>query len=54
MRTNNPGPIPKYLDSGIHQQLLVDAVQALDLAVLVGKERLPVEMRLADSPTKAF
>jgi len=54
MRTKNPGPTPEYLDPGLFQHAFVDAVQALDLAVLVGKERLPVEMRLADSPTKAF
>jgi hypothetical protein len=34
----------------IHEHALVDAVQARDLAVLVGEQRLPVEARLARGP----
>ena len=38
------------LDAGIDEDALVDAVQARDLAVLVGEQRRPVEARLADAP----
>jgi hypothetical protein len=33
------------------QDVFVDAVEARDFLVLVGEQRLPVEARLADSPT---
>jgi hypothetical protein len=38
------------LHACVDEHLLVDAVQPGDLAVLVGKERRPVEARLADRP----
>jgi hypothetical protein len=38
------------LDPCVHQNALVDAVQARDLAVLVLEQRRPVEARLADAP----
>ena len=39
-------------DTGVHQNSLVDAVQAIDLAVLVGEELRPIEARLGGAPAK--
>src|SRR6266850_7467157 len=43
MRTANDGAPAHDFNAGIAQRALVDAVQARDLAVLVGEQRLPVE-----------
>ncbi|MCY1425896.1 hypothetical protein D9M71_417020 [compost metagenome] len=37
----------------VHQQIAVDAVEALDFAVLVGDQGRPVERRLVDAPAEA-
>jgi hypothetical protein len=43
MWRNNGGPAAHDLDARDLQHALVDAVQARDLAVLVGKQRRPIE-----------
>src|SRR5258706_13500137 len=53
MRALDAGAPAQDLDAGELQHALVDAVQARDLAVLVGEQRLPVEGRLADVPAVA-
>jgi hypothetical protein len=52
MRRNNFGATPKNLYAGLGQHALVDAIQARDLAVLVGQQRRPVEARLTDRPAE--
>src|SRR5690606_9634079 len=39
-------------DATVGQQIAVDAVEALDLAVLVGDQRRPVEVRFAQRPAE--
>src|SRR5262245_4568682 len=39
-------------DAGLRQQLLVDAVEAVDLLVLAGDQRRPVEARALDGPAE--
>src|SRR5256885_16418537 len=54
MRAANGSATAHDLDSGEREHALVDAVQAQDLAVLVGEQALPVEHRLADGPAEAL
>ena len=41
-----------YRHAGVHEDALVDAVEAVDLAILVGEQPLPVEGRLGDVPAE--
>ena len=52
MRIQNNGTVSEDRNPGVDQDALVDAVQAVDLAVLVGEELLPVEGRLGDAPAE--
>jgi hypothetical protein len=54
MGTQDNGMSPHDLHPRLRQHLLVDAVQARDLAVLVGEQRRPVEARLTDGPAEAL
>ncbi|MNE56004.1 hypothetical protein D3C80_1508780 [compost metagenome] len=40
--------------TAVDQQIAIDAVQAMDLAILVGNQRRPVELCLARSPAKTL
>jgi hypothetical protein len=51
---NNRSNTPENLYSRLREHLLIDAVQARDLAVLVGEQRVPVEFRLTDGPAIAL
>jgi hypothetical protein len=57
MRAADRGPSAHDLHAGEPQHALVDGVQALDLAILVREQRLPVEARLClicpDLPAEA-
>ena len=44
--------LPKNRNAGVHQGALVDAVQPVDLAVLVGEQPGPVEGRRGDAPAE--
>jgi|GEM_PF-4956843 len=46
MRVNNAGTADDDVDSGILQQLGVNAVQPDDFLVLVGQQGIPVEVRV--------
>jgi hypothetical protein len=52
MRIQKSCTAPKDRNPGVHQDALVDAVQARDLAVLVGEQPAPVEARLGNAPAE--
>jgi hypothetical protein len=54
MGAENGGAAADDLHSGDLQDALVDAVQPRDLAVLVGEQRVPVEVGFAGGPAVAF
>ncbi|MCY1359340.1 hypothetical protein D9M69_459050 [compost metagenome] len=54
VRVDQPGVAFQQGDAAVHQQIAVDAVEALDLAVLVADQGRPVEASLAQGPAEAF
>ena len=52
MGIKNNGTAPENRNAGIDENPLVDAVQPVDLAILVGEQLLPVEARLGDAPAE--
>ncbi|MNO98264.1 hypothetical protein D3C76_900050 [compost metagenome] len=54
MRVDDLGVAFVQRDTAVDQQIAIDAVQSIDLAILVGNQRRPVKLRLARRPAKTL
>ncbi|MNL57146.1 hypothetical protein D3C87_1806860 [compost metagenome] len=52
IRVNDLGVTFMQGHTAIDQQVAIDAIQAIDLAILVGDQRRPIKLRLIQSPAK--